>query len=113
MRVIDILSASTERRDKLEKLTKFWRESLTSYGFDIKAGNTPIVPIMFYEAKLAQEFSRKLYDKGIFAVGFFYPVVAKGQARIRTQISAALEQEDLQKALDAFVSIGRELKVIK
>ena len=112
IRALDIISRSTERRDKLEQLTMFWRTSLTNAGFDIKPGNTPIVPIMLYDAKVAQEFSRRLFDEGVFAVGFFYPVVPKGEARIRTQISAALEQSDLERALAAFVKVGKELNVI-
>lgn len=113
IRVLDILSQTTERRDKLETLTAFWRKSLTEAGFDLKPGNTPIVPIMLYDAKIAQEFSRRLFEEGVFAVGFFYPVVPKGEARIRTQISAALEQSDLEKALTAFTKIGHELGVRK
>ncbi len=113
LKVLDILSKSTDRRDKLETLTKFWRSSLETAGFDLKAGNTPIVPVMLYDAKLAQSFSRDLYDEGIFAVGFFYPVVAQGQARIRTQMSAALEQKDLEKAVAAFIKVGKKHKVIK
>ena len=111
IRVLDILSQTTERRDKLETLTAFWRNSLTEAGFDLKPGNTPIVPIMLYDAKIAQEFSRRLFAEGVFAVGFFFPVVPKGEARIRTQISAALEKSDLEKALAAFVKIGKELGV--
>lgn len=113
IKVIDLLSSSTERRDKLEKLTSFWRAGLTEAGFDLKAGNTPIVPIMLYDAKLAQEFGRELYQEGVYAVGFFYPVVPKGQARIRTQISASLDQHDLEFALNAFVKVGRKLNVLK
>ena len=109
--VLDILSQTTERRDKLEKLTEFWRRSLTEAGFDIKPGNTPIVPVMLYDAKIAQEFSRRLFDEGIFAVGFFFPVVPKGEARIRTQLSAALDITDLEKALAAFIKVGRDLDV--
>jgi glycine C-acetyltransferase len=112
LKVVDILSSSTERRDTLESHTKFWRESLTKAGFDLKPGNTPIIPIMLYDAKLAQSFSKDLYNEGVFAVGFFYPVVAKGQARIRTQMSAALTKEDLNKALDVFIKIGKKHKVI-
>ncbi len=107
LKVLDILTESTARRDKLEELTKFWREALVSNGFDIKAGNTPIVPVMLYDAKLAQQFSRELYEEGIFAVGFFYPVVPKGEARIRTQMSAGLEKHQLEKTLEAFVRVGR------
>lgn len=113
LKVLELLSVTTERRDKLEKLTKFWRSSLQAEGFDLKPGNTPIVPIMLYDAKLAQAMSRDLYNEGVFAVGFFYPVVAKGQARIRTQLSAALEQKDLEEALSAFVKVGKKHGVIK
>jgi len=112
LKVIDVLSSSTARRDKLEELTKFWRNGLTDAGFDLKQGNTPIVPIMFYEAKLAQEFSRDLYNEGVFAVGFFYPVVPKGEARIRTQISAGLEKAQLERALEAFVKVGKKHRVL-
>ncbi|MDK9700050.1 MAG: glycine C-acetyltransferase [bacterium] len=112
MKVIELLSKTTERRDKLEKLTEYWRKGLTEAGFDLKAGNTPIVPVMLYNAKLAQEFSKKLYDEGIYAVGFFFPVVPAGQARIRTQISAGHEFEHLDKALAAFKKVGAELGVL-
>ncbi|MGK5084561.1 glycine C-acetyltransferase [Bdellovibrionota bacterium FG-1] len=108
LKILDLLSESTARRDKLADLTEFWRKGLTSAGFDLKPGNTPIVPIMLYNAKLAQEISRDLYEEGIFAVGFFYPVVPKGEARIRTQISAGLEKEQLQKALESFVKVGKK-----
>lgn len=113
LKVLEILSQSTERRDKLEKLTKIWRHNLTEAGFDLKAGNTPIVPVMLYDAKLAQAFSRNLYEEDIFAVGFFYPVVPQGQARIRTQISAALEENDLKTATEAFIKVGKKHSVIK
>ncbi|MFC2074997.1 glycine C-acetyltransferase [Bdellovibrionota bacterium] len=113
LKVLDLLSTTTERRDKLEQLTKFWRSELESAGFDLKAGNTPIIPIMLYDAKLAQAMSRDLYDEGVYAVGFFYPVVPKGEARIRTQVSAALEQKDLEQALEAFVKVGKKHGVIK
>lgn len=102
LKVLDILSKSTDRRDKLERLTSFWREGLANAGFDLKKGNTPIVPIMLYDAHAAQKLSRALYEAGVYAVGFFYPVVPKGEARIRTQISAALEQSDLEAALEIF-----------
>jgi len=108
LKVFDILSESTARRDKLEELTKFWRKGLTEAGFDLKPGNTPIVPIMLYDAKLAQQFSRDLYDEGVFAVGFFYPVVPKGQARIRTQISAGLEKTHLERALASVIRVGKK-----
>lgn len=113
LRVLEILSETTERRDKLERLTEFWRKSLTESGFDLKPGNTPIVPIMLYDAKLAQQFSRKLFEQGVFAVGFFHPVVPKGEARIRTQLSAALDQSDLERALLAFQNVGKELGVCR
>ncbi len=113
LKVIDLLSETGERRERLMQLTQFWRKSLLSAGFDVKAGNTPIVPIMLYDAKLAQAFSRDLGEKGVYAIGFFYPVVAQGQARIRTQLSAALAQEDLEKALDVFVAIGKKHGVLK
>ena len=112
LKVVDVLSSSTARRDKLEELTKFWRNGLTEAGFDLKQGNTPIVPIMFYEAKLAQEFSRDLYNEGVFAVGFFYPVVPKGEARIRTQISAGLDKSQLERALEAFIKVGKKHRVL-
>jgi glycine C-acetyltransferase len=110
---LELISESTERRDKLESLTKFWRMGLREAGFDLKSGNTPIVPVMLYDAKLAQEMSRRLYSEGVFAVGFFFPVVAKGQARIRTQVSAAHTEAQLQLALDKFVKVGKSLAVIK
>ncbi len=113
LKVLDILSQSTERRDKLEMLTKFWRTSLEAAGFELKPGNTPIVPIMLYDAKLAQNFSKDLYAEGIFAVGFFYPVVPQGQARIRTQMSASLDKKDLEKAVDIFIKIGKKHNIIK
>lgn len=108
LKVLEILSKTTERRDKLEKLTAYWRENLTKVGFDLKEGNTPIVPVMLYNAKLAQSFSKDLYDLGIYAVGFFFPVVPAGQARIRTQISAGHEKEHIDKALDAFAKVGKK-----
>ncbi|MCX6113448.1 MAG: aminotransferase class I/II-fold pyridoxal phosphate-dependent enzyme, partial [Proteobacteria bacterium] len=112
IKVIDLLSQSTERRDKLESLTDFWRTSLQNAGFEIR-GNTPIVPIMLHEAKLAQAFSKDLYEEGVFAIGFCYPVVARSCARIRTQISASLEKADLEKALAAFIKVGKKHGVIK
>lgn len=112
LRAIDILTESTARRDKLEELTAFWRSGLEKAGFDLKKGNTPIVPVMLYDAKLAQQFSRDLYDEGVFAVGFFYPVVPKGEARIRTQMSASLDKHHLEKALDIFIRVGRKNGVI-
>lgn len=108
-----ILQQSTERRDKLELLTKTWRSGLQEAGFDLKPGNTPIVPVMLYDAKLAQQMSRELFEEGIYAVGFFYPVVPKGQARIRTQVSAAHDESMLEEARRAFVKIGKKLGIIK
>jgi len=111
--VLDLLSKNTERRDKLAELAIFWRESLTKAGFDLKPGNTPIVPIMLYDAKLAQDFARELFEEGIYVRGFFYPVVAQGQARIRTQMSAGIEKADLEKAIESFVKVGKKLGVLK
>jgi glycine C-acetyltransferase len=108
LKVLEILSKNTDRRDKLERLMAFWREGLTEAGFDLKKGNTPIVPIMLYDAHKAQNMSRALYDAGVYAVGFFYPVVPQGQARIRTQISAALDQKDLEMALEIFKKCHRD-----
>lgn len=111
--VIDMLSETTALRDKLENNTRYFRERMTNAGFDIRPGEHPIVPIMLYEAPLAQKFADRLLDKGIYVIGFFYPVVAKGQARIRVQISAAHDQEHLDKAIHAFTEVGRELGVLK
>jgi len=108
LKVLDILSASTERRDKLESNTAYWRKGLTEAGFVLKEGDTPIVPVMLFNAKLAQDFSKDLYDEGIYAIGFFFPVVPNGQARIRTQISAGHEIHHLEKALDAFRKVGKK-----
>lgn len=112
LKVLDILEASTERRDKLEANTKWWRAELEKAGFIVVKGDSPIVPIMLYDAKLAQAFSQGLYEEGVYAVGFFFPVVAQGQARIRTQLSAAHEQHHLAKALDACTRIGKKLDVL-
>ena len=112
LRVLDILSQSTERRDKLEKNTMFWRKGLTEAGFVLKDGDTPIVPVMLFNAKLSQDFSRDLYDHGIYAVGFFFPVVPQGAARIRTQISAGHEMHHLEKALDAFIKVGKKYDIL-
>ena len=111
--VFKMLSETTILRDKLEANTKYFREKMTAAGFDIKPGEHPIVPIMLYEAPLAQQFAEKLLAKGIYVIGFFYPVVAKGQARIRVQISAAHEPYHLDKAIQAFTEIGRELGVVR
>jgi glycine C-acetyltransferase len=106
--VLDLISRTTERRDKLEWNAQYWRQGLTDAGFDLKAGDSPIVPVMLYNARLAQEFSRDLFAEGIYAVGFFFPVVPKGQARIRTQLSAAHEKEHLDTALAAFRRVGEK-----
>jgi len=112
LKVLDLLSASTDRRDKLEQLTSYWREALTTAGFDIKAGASPIVPIMLYNAKLSQDISKDLWAEGIYAVGFFYPVVPKGEARIRTQLSASLDQTDLEKAMEVLVRVGKKYEIL-
>ena len=112
IKVFDMLSSSTELRDKLEEHTIYFRKKMTETGFDIKTGIHPIVPVMLYDAKLAQRMARELLKKGIYVIGFFYPVVPNGEARIRVQISAAMEKQHLDKAVDAFVSVGKELKVI-
>lgn len=111
--VFDMLSETTELRDKLEANTRYFREKMTEAGFDIKPGDHPIVPIMLYDAVIAQQFAAKLLDEGIYVIGFFFPVVAKGQARIRVQLSAAHEMHHLEKAVTAFTKIGRELGVLK
>jgi glycine C-acetyltransferase len=111
--IFKMLSQTTELRDKLESNTKYFRQAMTAAGFDIKPGEHPIVPIMLYDAPLAQQFAEKLLEKGIYVIGFFYPVVAKGQARIRVQISAAHERHHLDKAIAAFTEVGRDLKVLK
>src|SRR5574338_758045 len=111
--VLDMLTETTQLRDKLEFNTKYFRSKMTEAGFDIKPGDHPIVPIMLYDAMLAQNFAAKLLDEGIYVIGFFFPVVAKGQARIRVQLSAAHEQHHLDKAIAAFTKIGKELGVLK
>jgi len=112
LRVMDILSKSTERRDKLESNSEYWRKGLQEAGFILKEGDTPIVPVMLFNAKLSQDFSKDLYNEGIYAIGFFFPVVAKGQARIRTQISAGHEIHHLDKALDAFIEVGKKYDIL-
>ena len=111
--VLDMLSETTELRDKLEYNTKYFRSKMTEAGFDIKPGEHPIVPIMLYDAVVAQNFAAKLLEEDIYVIGFFFPVVAKGQARIRVQLSAGHEQQHLDKAIAAFTKIGRELAVLK
>jgi len=111
--VLNMLSETTDLRDKLEKNTLYFRQKMTEAGFDIKPGVHPIVPVMLYEAKLAQEFAAKMLDEGIYVIGFYYPVVPQGKARIRVQISAAHEQQHLDKAIAAFSKVGKELGVLK
>lgn len=110
--VIDLLSESGDLRQKLWENTKYFRTKMSEAGFDIKAGEHPIVPIMLYEAKLAQDFAARLLEEGIYVTGFFYPVVAKGNARIRVQLSAAHEKHHLDKAIAAFIKVGQELMVL-
>lgn len=110
--VFDMLSETTELRDKLEENTKYFREGMTKAGFDIKPGEHAIVPVMLYEAPLAQKMADALLEKGIYVIGFFYPVVPKGQARIRVQVSAGHERHHLDKAISAFTEVGKELGVI-
>jgi len=110
--VFDMLSETTELRDKLEENTKYFREAMTKAGFDIKPGEHAIVPVMLYEAPLAQKMADALLEKGIYVIGFFYPVVPKGQARIRVQVSADHEKHHLDKAIAAFTEVGKELGVI-
>ena len=110
--VIDMLSETTELRDKLEDNTQYFRSKMTEAGFDIKPGEHPIVPVMLYDAKLSQQMADKLLEKGIYVIGFYYPVVPKGEARIRVQVSAVHEREHLDKAIQAFTEVGKELGVI-
>ena len=112
IKVFDILSSSTALRDKLEENTAYFKNKIIAAGFDIKAGDSPIVPIMLYDAALSQKFADMLLEEGIYAIGFFYPVVGKGQARIRTQISAAHDKKHLDKAINAFIKVGKSLNVI-
>jgi glycine C-acetyltransferase len=112
LKVFDILSSSTERRDKLEKNAAYWRKGLTEAGFVLKEGNSPIIPVMLFNAKLSQDFSKDLYNEGIYAIGFFFPVVPNGQARIRTQISAGHEIHHLDKALAAFIKVGKKYGIL-
>ena len=112
LKVFDLLSGSTALRDKLEENTKYFKDKIIAAGFEIKKGDSPIVPIMLYDAALSQKFADGLLKEGIYAIGFFYPVVAKGAARIRTQISAAHSKEDLDRAVAAFIKVGKSLDVI-
>ena len=110
--VLDMLSETTQLRDMLESNTQYFRKAMTGAGFDIKPGIHPIVPVMLYDAKLAQEFAARMLEEGIYVIGFYYPVVPQGKARIRVQISAAHEQHHLDKAIAAFSKVGKALKVI-
>jgi glycine C-acetyltransferase len=112
LKVLDLISTTTERRDKLEWNARYWRGLLKEAGFDVKEGDTPIVPVMLYDAKLAQNFALDLFDEGVYAVGFFFPVVPKGQARIRTQLSAAHEKHHLDFAIEAFRKIGEKHHIL-
>jgi glycine C-acetyltransferase len=111
IKVLELLSGSTALRDKLEANTRWFRQAMTAAGFDIVPGEHPITPVMLYDAPLAQTFARKLLDEGIYVIGFFYPVVPKGKARIRVQLSAAHEQEHLEKAVAAFIKVKQEIGV--
>ena len=108
LEVFNIISKNTERRDKLEKNAEYWRKGLQDAGFVLQEGDTPIVPVMLFNAKLAQNFSKDLYDEGIYATGFFFPVVPKAKARIRTQISAGHDRQHLDKGLAAFIKVGKK-----
>jgi glycine C-acetyltransferase len=112
IRVFEMLSSTTELRDKLERNTQYFRSKMSAAGFDIKPGQHPIVPVMLYEAPLAQEFAARLLDEGIYVIGFFYPVVPQGEARIRVQVSAAHETEHLDRAVEAFTRVGKQLGVL-
>lgn len=112
IKVIDLISKTTDRRDKLERNTKYFREEMKKRGFDIREGAHPIVPIMLYNAKLAQNVARDLYQEGIYVIGFCFPVVPQGQARIRVQISADHEKEHLDKAITAFTKVGEKYKIL-
>lgn len=110
--VFDLLSSTTDLRDTLESNTNYFKEGIRRIGLEIREGDSPIVPVMLYDAKVAQEFAAKLLDEGVYAIGFFYPVVPKELARIRVQISAAHTTEQLDKAVAAFEKVGKELGVI-
>jgi len=111
--VFDLLSSTTELRDQLEENTNYFKAGIKRIGLEIREGDSPIVPVMLYDAKIAQEFANRLLEEGIYAIGFFYPVVPKEQARIRVQLSAAHTQAHLDKAINAFEKVGKELGVIK
>ena len=113
IKVLEILEKSTDLRDKLEANTKYFRKAMSEAGFDIKEGIHPIVPVMLYDARLAGDMADKLLEEGIYVIGFSFPVVPKDQARIRVQISAAHSQEDLDKAISAFIKVGKQLNVLE
>jgi glycine C-acetyltransferase len=110
--VFDLLSSTTELRDKLEENTKYFRHEMSKLGFEIRPGEHPITPVMLHDAKLSQDFANMLLDEGIYVIGFYYPVVPKGKARIRVQVSAAHEKEHLDKCVTAFEKVGKKLGVI-
>jgi glycine C-acetyltransferase len=112
LKVLEILSRSTERRDKLEQNSLFWRKGLTDAGFVIKEGDSPIVPVMLFNAKLSQDVARDLYAEGVYVIGFFFPVVPQGQARIRTQLSADHDLPLLTRALEAFSKVGEKYGIL-
>lgn len=112
IKVLDILSKTTERRDKLERNADWWRKNLLEAGFILQPGDTPIVPVMLFNAKLSQDFARDLFEEGVYAIGFFFPVVPQGKARIRTQISAAHDMHHLEKALAAFIKVGKKYDIL-
>jgi glycine C-acetyltransferase len=112
IKVVGLIAGTTERRDKLEANTKYFREKMTKAGLDIRPGEHPIVPVMLYNAKLAQDVARDMYEEGIYVVGFFFPVVPQGQARIRVQISAAHEREHLDQAIAAFTKVGQKYDIL-
>jgi glycine C-acetyltransferase len=111
--VLDLLMSSTQLRDKLELNTRYFRDRMTAAGFDIRPGDHPIVPIMLYDAVLAQKMASALLEEGVYVIGFFFPVVPKGKARIRVQLSASHEMEHMDKAIGAFIKVGKELKVLQ
>ena len=113
IKVFDMLASAGDLRDQLAENTRYFRERMTAAGFDLKPGVHPICPVMLYDAPLAQKFAARLLEEGIYAIGFFFPVVPKGQARIRTQMSAAHTREHLDRAIAAFTKVGLELGVIK
>jgi len=113
IQVLDLLESSTALRDKLEENTRFFRKGITDAGFDVLPGEHPIVPIMLYDAKLAQQFAARLLEEGIYVIGFFFPVVPRGKARIRVQISAAHDRAHLERAIAAFTKVGKALQVLR